>query len=152
MENYCYTELYKSLKCWCISLMISKKSYLLMSSLISSEKLFKYQEAVNLTVVDIPFPKFKFLLESEFHYWHQVSSMVFFFNHMFIFFYKFIWLVNHNLCVSNCCKKKWFFVIHVASSAHQYKNCIMALHSGNKCALEHRKDIGLCHTSLHNVF
>lgn len=39
-----------------------------MSSLISSEKLFKYQEAVNLTVVDIAFPKFKFLLESEFHY------------------------------------------------------------------------------------
>ena len=39
-----------------------------MSSLISSEKLFKYQEAVNLIVVDIPFPKFKFLLESEFHY------------------------------------------------------------------------------------
>ena len=90
--------------------------------------------------------------------WKRISLLTssflngFFLNHMFIFLDKFKWLVNHNLCVSNCCKKKWFLVINVASSAHQYKNCIMALHSGNKCALEHRKDIGLCHTSLHNVF
>ena len=90
--------------------------------------------------------------------WKRISLLTssflngFFLNHMFIFLDKFKWLVNHNLCVSNCCKKKCFLVINVASSAHQYKNCIMALHSGNKCALEHRKDIGLCHTSLHNVF
>ena len=71
---------------------------------------------------------------------------------MVIFFNKFKWLVNHTLCVSNCYKKKWCSVTNVASSAHQYKNGIMALHSGNKCAFEYINDTGLLHTSLHYFF
>ena len=63
--KYWFTELCKYSKYWHIPLYTNQKNNFEPKKLVSSEKSFRYWEAVMCMVTDASFPKFEFVLESS---------------------------------------------------------------------------------------